>query len=43
MKPSPNYAAKFRTPFAVLGIRTSGGKVTAIEYLATDERAFGAH
>jgi methylated-DNA-[protein]-cysteine S-methyltransferase len=40
MKPSPNYAAKFRTPFAVLGIRTSGGKVTAIEYLATGERAF---
>jgi methylated-DNA-[protein]-cysteine S-methyltransferase len=39
MKPSPNYAAKFRTPFAVLGIRTSGGMVTAIEYLAAVERA----
>ena len=33
------YAAKFKTPFAVLGIRTSGGSVTGVEYLTTDERA----
>ena len=33
------YAAKIRTPFAVLGIRTAGDKVTAIEYLPRTERA----
>ena len=32
------YAAKVRTPFAVLGIRTAGGAVTGIEYLPTSER-----
>ena len=32
------YAAKFRTPFAVLGIRTAGGAVTGIEYLPKSER-----
>jgi methylated-DNA-[protein]-cysteine S-methyltransferase len=30
------YAAKMRTPFAVLGIRTAGGAVTGIEYLPAD-------
>jgi methylated-DNA-[protein]-cysteine S-methyltransferase len=33
------YAAKVRAPFAVLGIRTEGGRVTAIEYLPRSERA----
>lgn len=33
------YAAKMRTPFAVLGIRTAGGKITGIEYLPRSERA----
>jgi len=37
--PGSNYAAKLRAPFAVLGIRTAGGKVTAIEYLPRSERA----
>jgi methylated-DNA-[protein]-cysteine S-methyltransferase len=32
------YAAKIRTPFAVLGIRTANGEVTSIEYLARSER-----
>jgi methylated-DNA-[protein]-cysteine S-methyltransferase len=32
------YAAKIRTPFAVLGIRTAGGTVTGIEYLPKTER-----
>ena len=32
------YAAKIRTPFAVLGIRTAGGAVTGIEYLPKTER-----
>jgi methylated-DNA-[protein]-cysteine S-methyltransferase len=31
------YAAKMRTPFAVLGICTAGGAVTGIEYLPADE------
>ncbi len=35
--PSP-YAAKMRTPFCVLGIRTADGKVTRIEYLSRSER-----
>lgn len=34
-----SYAAKFRTPFAVLGIRTGGGSLTGIEYLPLSERA----
>ena len=33
------YAAKLAAPFAVLGIRTSGGAITGIEYLPKDERA----
>jgi methylated-DNA-[protein]-cysteine S-methyltransferase len=33
------YAARLRTPFAVLGIRTRAGAVTGIEYLAPRERA----
>jgi len=33
------YAAKIRTPFAVLGIRTAGDAVTGIEYLPKAERA----
>ena len=33
------YAAKLNTPFAVLGIRTAGGSVTGIEYLAKGTRA----
>lgn len=33
------YAAKLRTPFGVLGIRTANGEVTGIEYLARGERA----
>jgi len=36
---SHDYAAKLDAPFAVLGIRTSGGAVTGIEYLSKDERA----
>ena len=33
------YAAKFRAPFAVLGIRTSGGAVTGVDYLPLSERS----
>jgi methylated-DNA-[protein]-cysteine S-methyltransferase len=33
------YAAKMRTPFAVLGIRTAGGRIIDIEYLPRTERA----
>ncbi len=33
------YAAKVRAPFGVLGVRTEGGRVTAIEYLPRSERA----
>jgi methylated-DNA-[protein]-cysteine S-methyltransferase len=33
------YAAKFRAPFAVLGIRTGRGAVTGIEFLRLSERA----
>jgi methylated-DNA-[protein]-cysteine S-methyltransferase len=32
------YAARFRTPFAVLGIRTSAGALVGIEYLPRSER-----
>jgi methylated-DNA-[protein]-cysteine S-methyltransferase len=35
----PGYAAKLRTPFAVLGIRTDGDAVTGVDYLPLDERA----
>jgi methylated-DNA-[protein]-cysteine S-methyltransferase len=34
-----SYAAKFRAPFAVLGIRTGGGAVTRVDYLPLSERA----
>jgi methylated-DNA-[protein]-cysteine S-methyltransferase len=34
-----HHAARIRTPFAVLGIRTAGGAVTGIEYLPQTERA----
>jgi methylated-DNA-[protein]-cysteine S-methyltransferase len=33
-----NYAARFRTPFAVLGIRTGAHAITGIEYLGLRER-----
>ena len=33
------HAARMKTPFAVLGIRTVGGVVTGIEYLPKTERA----
>ncbi len=36
--PGP-FAAKLRTPFAVLGIRVSGSAVTGVEYLPLSERA----
>jgi methylated-DNA-[protein]-cysteine S-methyltransferase len=36
---NPAYSAKLDAPFAVLGIRTSGGAVTGIDYLRRDERA----
>jgi len=35
---SPGYAAKLDAPFAMLGIRTSGGSVTGIDYLPKGER-----
>src|ERR1700719_3057367 len=35
---SHDYAAKLAAPFAVLGIRASGGAVTGIEYLPKNER-----
>jgi len=38
MKNYPTYAAKLRTPFAVLGIRTDAGAITDIEYLSLRER-----
>jgi methylated-DNA-[protein]-cysteine S-methyltransferase len=34
-----NFAAKLRTPFAMLGIRTRGEALTGIEYLPLSERA----
>ncbi len=34
-----DYAAKLRTPFAVLGMRTDGRAVTRVTYLPLDERA----
>ena len=39
MSANLTYAARLRTPFAVLGIRTSAGAVTGIEYLDQHERA----
>src|SRR5258706_13979974 len=33
------FAAKLRTPFAVLGIRTGRGAVTGVDYLPLSERA----
>ncbi len=39
MKMPSQYAAKLRTPFAVLGIRTANGLVTSIEYLSRSERS----
>jgi len=36
------FAAKLRTPFATLGIRTADGKVTGIEFLPRRERAQAA-
>jgi methylated-DNA-[protein]-cysteine S-methyltransferase len=36
---TPIYAARLRTPFATLGIRTAAGAVTGIEYLPSSERA----
>ena len=33
------FDAKLRTPFAVLGIRTDGGRLTGISYLSLNERA----
>jgi methylated-DNA-[protein]-cysteine S-methyltransferase len=36
---SAPYAAKLRTPFAVLGVRTDGRAVTRLAYLPRDERA----
>lgn len=35
---SHDYAAKLAAPIAVLGIRTSGGVVTGVDYLAKGER-----
>lgn len=36
------YAARLKTPFAVLGIRTGRGNVTGVEYLAKETRAQAA-
>src|SRR6266550_4391746 len=36
---APEFAAKLRTPFAVLGIRISGTALTGVEYLPLSERA----
>ena len=36
---APHYAAKLRTPFAVLGLRTNGSALTALRYLPIAERA----
>jgi len=35
----PTYAARMKTPFAVLGIRTEGDAVSGIEFLPRKERA----
>jgi methylated-DNA-[protein]-cysteine S-methyltransferase len=39
MKMPSQYAAKMRTPFGVLGIRTADGVVTGIAYLSRSERS----
>ena len=39
MKTQSIYAAKIKTPFALLGIRTAGSTITGIEYLPKAERA----
>jgi methylated-DNA-[protein]-cysteine S-methyltransferase len=36
---APAFAAKLRTPFAVLGIRIAGSALTGVEYLPLSERA----
>jgi len=36
---APSYAAKLRTPFAVLGLRTKGSALTALSYLPLGEQA----
>src|ERR1700687_6012168 len=36
---TPVFAAKLRTPFAVLGISVSGSALTGVEYLPLSERA----
>lgn len=36
MKTPNNYTAKYRTPFAVLGIRTEAGQLTGIDFLPGD-------
>jgi methylated-DNA-[protein]-cysteine S-methyltransferase len=38
----PAFAAKLRTPFAVLGIRVGASAVTGVEYLPMSERAMAA-
>ncbi|MBI5751384.1 MAG: methylated-DNA--[protein]-cysteine S-methyltransferase [Hydrogenophilales bacterium] len=37
MKPACRYAAKYLTPFAVLGIRAEAGKLAGIDFLPRDE------
>ena len=37
MKPLGHYAAKYQTPFAVLGVRVVAGKLAGIEFLPGDE------
>jgi len=39
MQMQSTHSARMKTPFAVLGIRTSGGAVIGIEYLPKTERA----
>jgi methylated-DNA-[protein]-cysteine S-methyltransferase len=37
MKPACDYAAKYLTPFAVLGMRVEAGKLAGIDFLPRDE------
>jgi methylated-DNA-[protein]-cysteine S-methyltransferase len=39
LRRTEEFAAKLRTPFAVLGIRVSGSALTGVEYLPLSERA----
>ena len=39
MTATPAFAAKLRTPFAVLGVCTDGRAITRVTYLPRDERA----